>query len=143
MNQGFSRLYQAYLLSRLRRIFLKKLNHLNNSPFSKNDLLSLKTFWDFDEQITAPINGFKSAHEYYQKASSRQYLKNISTPTLIIHAQDDPFMTPDVIPTLEELSSQTTLELSEYGGHVALLPGLEKAQANLCIGLNSAFLNFC
>ncbi|CZG41346.1 TPA: hydrolase [Legionella pneumophila subsp. pneumophila] len=129
MNQGFSRLYQAYLLSRLRRIFLKKLNHLNNSPFSKNDVLSLKTFWDFDEQITAPINGFKSAHEYYQKASSRQYLKNISTPTLIIHAQDDPFMTPDVIPTLEELSSQTTLELSEYGGHVGFIAGTGKSSS--------------
>lgn len=129
MSQGFSRLYQAYLLKRLRYTFLKKLDHINDSPFSKNDLLSLKTLWEFDEQITAPINGFQSAKEYYQKASSRQYLKSIATPTLIIHAQDDPFMTPDVIPSPKELSSQITLELSQYGGHVGFIAGTGMGQS--------------
>ncbi|HAT8180827.1 TPA: hydrolase, partial [Legionella pneumophila] len=73
--------------------------------------------------------GFKSAHEYYHKASSRQYLKSIVTPTLIIHAQDDPFMTPDAIPTSKELSSQTILELSEYGGHVGFIAGTGKGSS--------------
>lgn len=129
MSQGFSRLYQAYLLKRLRHTFLKKLNYFNDAPFSNNDLLSLKTLWEFDEQITAPINGFKSAKEYYQKASSRQYLKGIAIPTLIIHAQDDPFMTPDVIPSPKELSSQITLELSQYGGHVGFIAGTGISQS--------------
>ncbi|MCB1827869.1 MAG: hydrolase, partial [Coxiellaceae bacterium] len=47
----------------------------------------------------------------------------IEIPTLIIHAEDDPFMPTHVIPTAEELSSTTTLELSKHGGHVGFISG--------------------
>lgn len=40
---------------------------------------------------------------------------------MIIHALDDPFMTPDVIPKLNELSPDILLELSQYGGHVGFI----------------------
>lgn len=122
INKGFSRVYQTHLLERLRTLFLQKLNIINHQlTLSKQTLVSIKTLYEFDEQITAPLNGFSSAHEYYQKSSSRQYLWNITTPTLIIHALDDPFMTPDVIPKLNELSSDILLELSQYGGHVGFI----------------------
>lgn len=62
-------------------------------------------------------------HSYYREASSKAYLAHITIPTLIIHALDDPFMTPAAIPTLADLSSSTTLELSERGGHVGFVTG--------------------
>ena len=37
-------------------------------------------------------------------------------PTLILHAKDDPFMTEDVIPTVDEISLQVKLEVTETGG---------------------------
>ncbi|MCW8442899.1 hydrolase [Fluoribacter gormanii] len=122
INKGFSRVYQASLLERLRTVFLQKLDVINcQLPLSKQKLYSIKTLYEFDEQITAPLHGFVNAKEYYQKSNARQYLSQIATPTLIIHALDDPFMTPDVVPTVDELSPDILLELSQHGGHVGFI----------------------
>lgn len=122
INKGFSRVYQAHLLEKLRTVFLQKLDVINcQLPLSKEKLFSIKTLYEFDEQITAPLHGFANADEYYQKSSSRQYLSQITTPTLIIHALDDPFMTPEILPTAHELSADILLELSPHGGHVGFI----------------------
>ena len=65
--------------------------------------------------------GFDDVHDYYAKSSSRQFLSSIKTPTLIIHALDDPLMSKSVIPGEKELSEHVTLELSESGGHVGFI----------------------
>jgi hypothetical protein len=83
----------------------------------------LKSFYDFDEHVTAPLHGFAGADDYYARSSSRQYLAGIEIPTLIVHARDDPFMTPNAIPRTDELSRQVRLELSERGGHVGFVGG--------------------
>jgi hypothetical protein len=77
----------------------------------------------FDDAITAPLHGFQDVHDYYTRSSSRQFLKNIRVPTLIIHAQDDPFLTPDAIPAAKELSGEISFELSKRGGHVGFISG--------------------
>ena len=124
INQGFSRFYQAYLLRRLRVVFKRKLDkHADGLPPSIANIDSLDCFWTFDENITAPLHGYPHVHAYYREASSRQYLANIQTPTLIIHALDDPFMTPDAIPTVDELSKDVILELSHKGGHAGFITG--------------------
>jgi len=124
INQGFSRVYQIYLLRKLQKLYHRKLNpHLGDHQQEIEKLFAIRDFHTFDEQFTAPIHGFKSAADYYQKSSSRQFLKLISVPTLIIHAVDDPFMTPEVIPTERELSKSTQLELSPKGGHVGFISG--------------------
>ena len=122
MNRGFSRIYQYALLRRLIRKVLQK-KALFNSAGISTDPRTIKTFIDFDDLYTAPIHGFKDAQDYYQRSSSKQFLAGIDKPTLIIHAKDDPFMTPAVLPSSGELSSSTTLELSRYGGHVGFIGG--------------------
>ena len=89
----------------------------------RKDIKKLKTFWEFDNAYTAPIHGFDSVKDYYTKSSSKQFLKHIKTDTLIIHAQDDPFMTKEVLPMQEELSNSIELELYKYGGHVGFVGG--------------------
>ncbi|MFY7697523.1 MAG: hydrolase [Legionella sp.] len=124
MNKGFSQIYQAYLLRKLRKVFAIKIaQHQEKMPFTYQDLLSSRCFWTFDEHIIAPLHGFDNVHDYYSKASSRQYLPHIATPTLIIHALDDPFMNPDVLPIEAELPADVTLELSSSGGHVGFITG--------------------
>lgn len=124
VNSGFSRLYQTYLLHRLKKMLKRNLK--NTAPVS-NDLLGrldkLNCFWTFDDQITAPLHGFPHVHAYYKQASSRQYIKNITTPTLIIQALDDPLFTEDIIPKPHELADCVDLELSEQGGHVGFISG--------------------
>ena len=124
MNQGFSRVYQARLLRSLRSVFARKLQqHQEQLPFSLSDLEALDCFWTFDDRVTAPLHGYPNVHAYYREASSRQYLPDILTPTLIIHALDDPFMTTDILPKPEELTKDITFELSRKGGHVGFISG--------------------
>jgi hypothetical protein len=87
------------------------------------DIGTVDTIFDFDDRITAPLNGFTGAHDYYTRSSSGQFLKQIQTPTLIIHAQDDPFMYPTTAPTDDMLSENVTLELAAHGGHVGFIGG--------------------
>ncbi len=89
----------------------------------ESEVKKLKTFWDFDGIYTAPIHGFSSAKEYYDLSSAKQYIKHICTPTLIIHALDDPFMSSDILPSKGELSQHVTLEVSKHGGHVGFISG--------------------
>jgi predicted alpha/beta-fold hydrolase len=120
INQGFATIYQNYMLSAMRHLLLRKLDTVP-SPYSKELLFKIKSFWEYDDLITSPIFGFKNAQHYYHSQSCRSYLSSIQTPTLIIHSEDDPFMTPEVIPKEFELSKDIILELSQYGGHVGFI----------------------
>jgi predicted alpha/beta-fold hydrolase len=84
---------------------------------------NIKTIRAFDDAYVAPMFGFASSADYYAKSSARQFLKDIETKTLIIHALDDPFMSSDILPNEEELSSSITLEVSPNGGHVGFVAG--------------------
>lgn len=125
IGTGFSRIYQGYLLKRLRQVFERKKSTYtqDNMPQPLRDMHKWQCFWTFDENVTAPLHGFRHVHSYYRESSSRAYLSQIHTPTLIIHALDDPFMTPEVVPTAQELSQDVTLELSQKGGHVGFISG--------------------
>ncbi len=122
MDRGFAKIYQHSLLKRLKRKVLQKEQLLIEGGYNTN-LKAIKNFVQFDDQFTAPIHGFENARHYYQSCSSRQFLKHIHKPTLIIHSKDDPFMTRAVIPENVELSNTTTLELSQHGGHVGFIAG--------------------
>jgi uncharacterized protein len=119
MDQGFSRLYQHTLLKRLLKKVTQKRSLFQHEGYDPN--YKPDNFVEFDDAYTAPIHGFESAHDYYHKSSSRQFLGTITKPTLILHAQDDPFMSPEVIPESSELSEHVRLEISPHGGHVGFV----------------------
>lgn len=126
LKQGFSRIYQFHLLKRMKRnlsLKLTKIPKLAATLGCGNNLSKIKTFHQFDSLVTAPLHGFNSALDYYQQSSALPRLHNITVPSLIIHAQDDPFMTWDVIPTPEQLPSNIEYELSKHGGHVGFIGG--------------------
>ena len=127
IGEGFAKVYQKYLVDKLRVSTKEKIDHLKDEfpiNVSKQQLDDVVVLGEFDELVTAPLNGFKDAQDYYQQCSGNNFLKTCNTPTLIIHAKDDPFMTSEVIPTPEMLSEQVTLEVSEKGGHVGFLSGM-------------------
>ncbi len=126
MNRGFSRLYQRHLMKELKASLLQKFrSHEMRSLIGINEsgVKKMVSFWEFDDIYTGPIHGFGSASEYYEKCSAKQFLKKITTDTLILHALDDPFMTPEVLPHKEELPPCVRLELSAHGGHVGFVGG--------------------
>ncbi|MEP1385087.1 MAG: hydrolase [Paraglaciecola sp.] len=126
INQGFSRLYQAYLLKSMvnnLQLKMQKVDFKNILTVDESQMGALKSFREFDENITAPLHGFKSAEDYYEKSSASRFLHKIATPTLVIHAKDDPFMHESILPDASSLSPSVCLEVSEKGGHVGFMQG--------------------
>ena len=121
IQHGFSRFYQWYFLKCLRERLTHKFQYVP-TPIDPSNI-EVRDIRLFDDLYTAPLHGFSGVDEYYATSSCRQYLKAIQVPTLILHAKDDPFMSADVIPTLQELSSSVKLEVTETGGHVGFVSG--------------------
>jgi predicted alpha/beta-fold hydrolase len=126
LSKGFAKLYQYYLLKDLKTHLLQKahkLDLLTPLGLSIQRIKDIKSIYEFDDIYTAPVHGFSDAHEYYTRNSSRQFLSEIKMPTLMIHAQDDPFMPSSVFPKVHELSKSIQFELYENGGHVGFIEG--------------------
>lgn len=121
LETGFAKRYGKYLLDKLKFSYKAKFSQINN-PLTL-DIESIKTLRDFDNYITAPLNGFDDAADYYQRCSCKPFLKDIAIPTLIIHSLDDPFMYPHVVPKQDEVSEFVTLEITDKGGHVGFVQG--------------------
>ncbi len=128
LERGISRAYAVWLLHSLKASYSKKAARVElGLGIGRKELGSIKSLRAFDERITAPLHGFAGADAYYAAASSRQFLQRIATATVILHAEDDPFMTRAVIPEAHELSPAVTLELSAAGGHVGFVAGKNPA----------------
>ena len=92
-------------------------NQLDVAPLKK-----VKTLTDFDNFFTSKINGFIDAEDYYLKASSKQFIPNISKPTLLINALDDPFLSESCFPISEaKENSKFYLMTPSHGGHVGFI----------------------
>ena len=122
LNQGFSKLYQHYLLKRMKKAVTRKFNR-HTAAFNWDKAMNARTFAEFDDAVTAPLHGFRNMQDYYDRCSSVHFLNNIEKPTLVINAYDDPFMTREVIPDEDMLSEHVTLEISSAGGHVGFVSG--------------------
>jgi len=136
LDNGFSKLYRANLLRELKHYVSAKQQHLEhlgateeaNKIKQLGDLSIIDSFWQYDDRVVAPLHGFANVHDYYQRSSSRQFLKTITIPTLVIQAHDDPFMTADVLPHADELSATVQLEITQSGGHVGFVAGKNPLQ---------------
>jgi hypothetical protein len=122
LARGFSRLYQYRLLYSLKRSTRRKVRLGVLHP-RYGDLSPVRDFRAFDDRVTAPLHGFRDACHYYTVSSCRQYLAGIRVPTLVLHARDDPFLTPAAIPGPGEVSPAVDVELSACGGHVGFVGG--------------------
>lgn len=122
MQRGLSKIYQQDLVKDLRaKIKLRQHNHPAELGHINTD--HIIDFFDLDNIVTGPLHGFSSADDYYAQASPKQRLKDITSPTLIIHAADDPFMLPDCTPNELDISSSVKLAVYPHGGHVGFVSG--------------------
>jgi hypothetical protein len=114
-----NKIYLNRFLKTLKEKALKTLNTYPNINLSKEKILKSKTFEDFDNAVTAPLFHFKNANDYYLKNSSINFIKNIKTPTLLVNALDDTFLSETCYPYKTcKNNKQVTFETPKYGGHV-------------------------
>jgi len=124
IRKSLGKIYQKYLLDRMKKSMQRKLPQIKQQiPITTDQLMEIDDLLEFDNQLTAPLHGFENAHDYYKKASAMPYLKDIATPTLIIHAKDDPMLSIKAVPSSQDVSKHVTLRISERGGHVGFISG--------------------
>jgi predicted alpha/beta-fold hydrolase len=89
------------------------------------DASRLRGVWSirkFDDVYTAPHSGFGNVANYYARASSLQFIGRINVPTLIVHAQDDPFIPFESFQHADiEANPNVVLLAPEQGGHVGFI----------------------
>jgi predicted alpha/beta-fold hydrolase len=116
-----NRVYEWKFLIGMRRRFRRKAE-LFPQIYSTVGLDRISTLRQFDDKITARYSGFTGADDYYYRASSTRVAPQITVPTLILHALDDPFirMLPS---TRAALLANRRVQLVEtaHGGHCAFL----------------------
>ncbi|RZN82933.1 MAG: alpha/beta fold hydrolase [Winogradskyella sp.] len=116
-----NRAYAIRFLDHLKQKLKPKLEQFPDK-IAIDDYKSIKTLIDFDHMYTSKAHGFKDAYDYYEKASSLQFLPNIKTPTLLINALNDSFLSAECYPVKEaKENSNLHLEMPKYGGHVGFI----------------------
>jgi hypothetical protein len=79
----------------------------------------ITTILDFDNRVVAPANGFRDALDYYTQCSAGPRLGGIRTPTLVIHAKDDPWIPSRVFRAIDwSRFRHVRLLMPWSGGHV-------------------------
>ncbi|MEX0909400.1 MAG: hydrolase [Gemmatimonadaceae bacterium] len=125
IQRGFARVYQWHFMRSLRRKAAAKLDQFPDIA-PADALPGLRTMYDFDDVITAPLHGFADADDYYRRSSSIGWLHGIRRPTLLLSATDDPFLPPDVFDRVREIAARNrwlTLDFPPRGGHAGFIAG--------------------
>jgi predicted alpha/beta-fold hydrolase len=82
------------------------------------------SFRELDEVVTAPLHGYASAEDYYERCASLPVLGRLRTPTLCVSSADDPFLAPGVLARARQAFSRAVeLVAPHRGGHVGFVSG--------------------
>ncbi len=118
------RLEQA-IAGELKRL-AHRLQQFHPSHFDPDAIARANSIWGFDHELVIPRLGFASVEDYYDASSPLPFMADLTIPTLILYAADDPLFSPEIIPDLQRIDAanpQLDLVLTDYGGHVGYYSG--------------------
>ena len=116
-----NRIYETYFLWALRRRMMQKVR-LFPQHFDVNRLRGIRSLREFDDKVTAYYCGFTGVDDYYDRASAVHVVGNIAVPTLVLYAENDPFVriTAETRHKISLNPNITFLETHD-GGHCAFI----------------------
>lgn len=117
ISEPSNRVYSNRFLRSLRKKVIQKAKQYPSLDIRQLD--KMKTLREFDDYFTGPLHGFKNAIDYYEKCSAIRFVSNIKVPSLIINAENDPFLSKDCFPhEMLKDHSYVTFRSPKFGGHV-------------------------
>jgi hypothetical protein len=122
IGEGLNRVYTYHFLQTLKpksRAMARRFPGL----LDEARLRQVRSMWEFDDLVTAPLHGFAGTADYWQRASSKPWLREVAVPTLVLNARNDPFVPATSLPAAADVSGDVVLEQPEHGGHVGFLTG--------------------
>jgi predicted alpha/beta-fold hydrolase len=126
LGRGFNMVYTRMFLATLKTRLMEKIRRHPELAHLRGRIAEIKSARDlhaYDNLYTAPVHGYLDTDDYWKRASAKPVLKNITVPTLIINARNDPFMPARALPTQVDVSGAVTLEQPAEGGHVGFATG--------------------
>jgi hypothetical protein len=121
LHEPANRLYERRFLRGLRRRLRHKAE-LFPGVYQLDDIGPIRSIREFDQKIVARYCDFRDADDYYYRAASARVIDCVAVPTLILFAQDDPFIRlfPE---TRERILANPHIHFveSRHGGHCAFL----------------------
>jgi hypothetical protein len=121
IEQRSNWVYQRKFIRSLKRR-MREAARLYPERYDAGSLALVRTLREFDERYTAPHGGFRDAADYYARSSSLPLIPRIQIPTLIIHAEDDPFIPFDSLRQPEVRANPNVILLApRHGGHVGFV----------------------
>ncbi|SKB49804.1 hypothetical protein SAMN05660776_1420 [Salegentibacter holothuriorum] len=121
LNKIHNFLYSKRFLKNLKKELQLRQTHFPEK-ISKKEITQCNSLLAIDELYTSKAHGFKNASDYYKKCSCIGFLPNITTPTLLINAKNDSFLSPNSYPTeIARNSEFLHLETPKHGGHVGYI----------------------
>jgi predicted alpha/beta-fold hydrolase len=120
IGRGLNRIYAYHFLWTLRP---KGLAMAQRFPglLDADRIRRARSMDDFDTVVTAPLHGFEDSADYWRRASSKPWLRQVAVPTLVLNARNDPFVPADSLPDAAEVGAAVLLEQPEHGGHCGFL----------------------
>jgi predicted alpha/beta-fold hydrolase len=123
IGRGFNRqVYTRRFLATMKPKALKKLAQ-HPGLFNAQALYAAQDLYAFDNAFTAPLHGFKNTDDYYRRASAKPRLAQIRVPSLVVNAQNDPFVPASSLPSATEVGACVSLWQPTQGGHVGFASG--------------------
>ncbi|GAB7521092.1 hydrolase [Paraburkholderia sp. 2C] len=122
LSEGFGKVYTRNFLKTLKQKARRKFEQYPGI-YDLNAMLASRTMYEFDDVVTAPLHGFRNADDYWTRAATRPWLSEITVPTLVLNARNDPFLPGAVLPSPHEVSSAVELDQPAHGGHVGFMTG--------------------
>ena len=102
--------------------------HPTRAHYRPSDVKRMSTFRHYDSTVIVPMHGFSDVDAYYAAASPGPWLGRIATPTLLVHADDDPMVPGATVrPWLAGASSAVRVDLTAHGGHLGWVAGFDEA----------------
>lgn len=122
LSSGISLFYSRHFIRQITKKLVVKNKKFDDFNPDIKKINRMWNFQDLDDAVTAPINGFKNAREYWDKSSSLHFINDIKVKTLIINAKNDPFLKGRCFPyELLRNHSLVDFETPERGGHVGFV----------------------
>ena len=80
------------------------------------------TLYEFDNEYTAPLHGFRDTDDYWARASGKPWLQAVRIPYLVLNARNDPFVPESSLPQPHDVSAAVELEQPARRGPYRLRP---------------------
>ncbi len=121
LSKGSNTWYGRAFLYKFKRKILQK-ERLRPGTYDLSVWDKIKTVSDFDAHFNTNWYGFDSVEDFYHAGSAKPVLHRIETPTLIVNAENDPFLPDSCYPKEEAESNENLfLEIPSAGGHVGFM----------------------